>query len=92
MIAYLMTVSGYSRQQLTWLVAQYVNTGRPRRRQRTTNRFARHYTAADIRLLAALDERHHAPKGFTRSRSSEFVQLNIEPLVMTVLKLSQLAA
>lgn len=60
---YLMKVSGYSRQQLTRLVAQYRRTGRLQRRQRTVAGFTRQYTAQDIRLLAAMDERHGTPCG-----------------------------
>ena len=70
-IEYLMKVSGYSRQQITRLIAQYVKTGRLRRRQCTTNGFSRRYTAADIRLLAAMDERHHHPNGVTMKKLCE---------------------
>jgi len=62
-IRYLMKVSGYSRQQLTRLVAQYRDTGQLRRRQRTVAGFASRYTAEDIRLLATTDERHETPCG-----------------------------
>ena len=62
-IRYLMKVSGYSRQQLTRLIAQYRKTGRLRRRQRTVAGFKRKYTDQDIRLLAAMDERHDTPCG-----------------------------
>lgn len=63
LIRYLMKVSGYSRQQITRLVSQYRDTGRLRRRQRTVAGFARRYTREDIRLLAAMDERHGTPCG-----------------------------
>ena len=63
LIRYLMKVSGYSRQQLTRLVAQYRDTGQLKRRQRTVAGFASRYTAEDIRLLAATDERHETPCG-----------------------------
>ena len=33
------------------------------RRQRTVQGFARRYTEEDIRLLAAMDERHDTPSG-----------------------------
>ncbi len=62
-IRYLQKVSGYSRQQLTRLIAQYCKTGRLKRRQRTTNGFIRKYTPKDISLLAAMDERHDTPCG-----------------------------
>lgn len=60
---YLVRVSGYSRQQLTRLIAQYRNTGQLQRGQRTVAGFARRYTDQDIRLLAAMDERHETPCG-----------------------------
>lgn len=60
---YLMKISGYSRQQLTRLVAQYRRTGQLRRRQRTVCGFKRKYTEEDIRLLAVMDERHDTPCG-----------------------------
>jgi len=62
-IRYLMKISGYSRQQLTRLIAQYTKSGRLRRRQRTVSGFQRKYTQNDIRLLAAMDERHDTPCG-----------------------------
>lgn len=62
-IRYLMKISGYSRQQLTRLIAQYRKTGRLQRGQRTVSGFKKKYTAQDIRLLAALDERHNTPCG-----------------------------
>jgi transposase InsO family protein len=62
-IRYLMKVSGYSRQQMTRLVAQYRDTGQLKRRQRTVAGFSSRYTAEDIRLLAAMDERHETPCG-----------------------------
>jgi len=60
---YLMKISGYSRQQLTRLIDQYRKTGRLRRRQRTVAGFKKKYTERDIRLLAAMDERHNTPCG-----------------------------
>lgn len=63
LIRYLMKVSGYSRQQITRLIAQYRKTGRLRRRQRTSSGFTRKYTEKDIRLLAEMDRRHDTPCG-----------------------------
>ena len=57
-IAYLIKISGYSRQQLTRLIKQYVKTGKLVRRQQTERGFARRYTDSDIRLLADLDILH----------------------------------
>jgi transposase InsO family protein len=62
-IRYLLKISGYSRQQLTRLIQQYRHTGRVTRHQRTVQGFARRYTPEDIRLLAAMDERHDTPSG-----------------------------
>jgi len=59
-VRFLIKISGYSRQQVTRLIKQYLDTGRIERRQRTYQGFERLYTAADIRLLAALDERHNS--------------------------------
>ena len=58
MLRYLAKVSGYSRQQVTRLVRQHMETGRIRRRQRTTNGFQSRYTRQDILLLAEMDKRH----------------------------------
>jgi hypothetical protein len=62
-IRYLMKISGYSRQQLTRLIKQYVKRGKIVRTQQTSKGFARRYTAEDIRLLAELDELHQTPNG-----------------------------
>jgi transposase InsO family protein len=62
-IRYLMKISGYSRQQLTRLIAQYRETGRLQRRQRTVSGFKQKYTAEAICLLAEMDERHDTPCG-----------------------------
>src|SRR4030066_2521001 len=62
-VRYLVKVSGYSRQQLTRLIKQYRQSGSLQRRQRTVQGFARRYTAADIGLLAAMDERHDTACG-----------------------------
>jgi len=62
-IRYLMKISGYSRQQLTRLIAHYRKTGQLVRHQRTRNGFKKKYTDKDIRLLAQMDERHDTPCG-----------------------------
>jgi len=62
-IRYLVKMSGYSRQQLTRLIQQYRQTGYVTRRPRTVQGFVRRYTEDDIRLLAAMDERHDTPSG-----------------------------
>ena len=62
-IGVLIKVSGYSRQQITRLIAQYRTTGTLKRRQRTVAGFTQKYTPVDIGLLAAMDERHDTPCG-----------------------------
>ena len=62
-IQYLMKVADYSRQQITRLIKQYKKTGRLQRRQRTIAGFRKKYSDKDIRLLAAMDERHETPCG-----------------------------
>ena len=56
--AYLRKSTGFSRAQLTRLIAQYRDTGQLRDRRRAAAPFARKYTDADIRLLADTDELH----------------------------------
>jgi len=62
-VRYLGKVSGYSRQQVTRLIAQYREGGRIERQQRTVCGFATKYTARDIRLLVEMDKRHDTPCG-----------------------------
>ena len=71
LIQYLIKISGYSRQQITRMIKQYHDKGRPRYKQRTTNGFARRYTDEDIRLLAKMDERHNTPNGLTVKKLME---------------------
>lgn len=68
---YLMKVSGYSRQQLTRLIAKYRDTGRLQRQQRTVAGFRKKYSDVDIRLLAVMDERHETPCGHTLKKLCE---------------------
>jgi transposase InsO family protein len=63
LLKFLLKVTGYSRQQLTRMVERYVDTGKLKRFQKTTNGFAPRYTDADVLLLAKLDERHDTPNG-----------------------------
>ena len=63
-ILFLLQVTGYSRQQLTRLIQQYLNTGIVQ--QRGTGKppgFKQKYTATDIALLAGMDERYNTPSG-----------------------------
>lgn len=57
--AYLVTVTGLSRAQLTRLIGQYVHTSRIQdRRGPPAKPFATRYTRADVRALAAIDALH----------------------------------
>ena len=71
LISYLMKVSSYSRAQVKRLIKRYRETGRLTPRQRTVRGFTRRYTKVDIRLLAAMDERHNTPNGLTLKKLCE---------------------
>lgn len=62
-VRFLIKMTGYSRQQVTRLIKQYLVTGKIERQQRLYHGFERLYTHKDIRLLAALDERHSTLSG-----------------------------
>ena len=68
---YMIKISGYSRQQLTRLIAQYRRGGKVVRRQRTTHGFSRRYTNEDIQLIAQLDELHDQPNGYALKKLCE---------------------
>jgi len=63
--SYLIQLSGYSRQQITRMIARYRATGHVHRRQRTTNGFKRKYTREDIMLLAEVDRLVDSASGTT---------------------------
>lgn len=63
LIRYLGKVTGYSRQQLTRLLRQFRERGRLERRHRTVAPFSRRFTAADVRLLAQVDDWHDTLSG-----------------------------
>ena len=60
---YLMKVTGYSPAQVKRLIKQYRQTGTVTVKTARRNGFKRRYSAADIRLLATMDERHNQPGG-----------------------------
>jgi len=62
-IRYLMKVAGYSRQQITRLIARYRETGRIQREQKTVAGFRTKYTERDVELLVEMDRRHDTPCG-----------------------------
>ena len=75
-VRFLIKITGYSRQQITRLVKQYRDTGKIERQQRTYQGFERLYTNEDIRLLAALDERHSTLKKLCERAHLLFIKHN----------------
>src|SRR5258708_11395201 len=59
---YIAMMTGLSRAQVTRLIAQYKDYGQVQERAQR-NRFATHYTAADIDLLGTVDEAHGTLSG-----------------------------
>ena len=55
---YIEKVTGYSRSQVSRLIAEYKQTGQLRRMQYRRHRFPRKYTPSEIGLLARTDELH----------------------------------
>ena len=55
---YIQKVTGYSRSQVSRLIAEYKRTGRLRRTQYRRHRFPRKYTPSEVGLLAKTDELH----------------------------------
>lgn len=60
---YIGKITGLSRAQVTRLLSRYQQTGVVRERRYRRNRFASRYTAADIELLAVVDEAHETLSG-----------------------------
>jgi transposase InsO family protein len=60
---YIATMTGLSRAQVTRLIARYQQEGQVRERSYRRNQFERRYTAADVELLAAVDEAHETLSG-----------------------------
>jgi len=61
--AYLMRITGYSRQQLTRLIRRWRKTGQLRWECRPVNGFKTRYTEVDVALLAEMDRLHDCPSG-----------------------------
>ena len=55
---YIEKVTGYSRSQVSRLIAEYKRTGRLRRMQYRRHCFPRKYTPSEVRLLVRTDELH----------------------------------
>ena len=62
-IRFICKISGYSRQQVTRLIHQCVNSGKLTLKQRTYNGFKKLYSREDIHLLARTDEMHIVTNG-----------------------------
>jgi len=60
---YVRKMTGLSRAQVTRLIGQYLESGTVKERSYRRNRFARQYGAADVELLAAVDEAHETLSG-----------------------------
>ena len=60
---YVAKMTGLSRAQVTRLIGQYVQCGKVKVRGYRRHRFAQRYTAADITLLAGVDEAHDSLSG-----------------------------
>jgi hypothetical protein len=60
---FLIKLTGYSRQQLSRVIAQYRKTGYIKHTPARGNGFHQKYTQKDIRLLAEIDELHETPCG-----------------------------
>src|SRR5664280_2170714 len=61
--AYVEHMTGFSRAQSTRLIGGYVKAGGIAPKPSLRPRFQRHYTAADVELLAAVDEAHERLSG-----------------------------
>ena len=70
-IRYLMKMSGYSRQQATRLIGQYIHCGQLRRRQCTFRGFHRRYTDEDVALLVEVDRLHDTANGLAVKKLCE---------------------
>lgn len=60
---YVRKMTGLSRAQMTRLITRYVKTGAVQERSYRRNRFPSRYRAADIELLAEVDEAHETLSG-----------------------------
>jgi transposase InsO family protein len=60
---YVAKMTGLSRAQVTRLIGQYLERGTVKERSYRRNRFANQYQAADVELLAAVDEAHETLSG-----------------------------
>lgn len=66
-------ITQFSRQQITRLIQSYSKTGKVSWKPCRSNGFMKKYTAADITLLAKMDERHDTPCGHSVKKLCERV-------------------
>lgn len=71
MIRFLMKVTGYSRQQLTRLIRQYISSGVITHKPARSNGFQKYYTEEDIKLLAKMDKLHGNLNGHATKKLCE---------------------
>ena len=55
---YIQKVTGYSKSQVSRLIAEYKRTGRLKKTEYRRHRFPRKYTPSEVELLAGTDELH----------------------------------
>ena len=84
-IRFLMKITGYSRQQLTRLIQQYICSGTINHKPARSNGFQRYYTEEDVRLLAKMDQLHgnlngHATKKLCERAVNIFGEVEYEKL------------
>lgn len=60
---YINKMTGYSRKQITNLIAKFRDTGEVKREKYERHKFEKKYTKEDIRLLAKTTEKHSYPNG-----------------------------
>jgi transposase InsO family protein len=60
---YVKKMTGLSRAQMTRLIGQYLESGAVKERNYRRNRFVNRYQAADVKLLAEVDEAHETLSG-----------------------------
>src|ERR1039458_814889 len=60
---YVRKMTGLSRAQVTRLIGQYLESGVVKERNYRRNRFVKRYQAADVKMLAEVDEAHETLSG-----------------------------
>jgi len=68
---YIEKITGYSRSQVTRLVAQYVKKGKIQAHYGHGHTFGKKYLREDVKLLAQTDELHNFPNGYALKKNLE---------------------